>query len=217
MRGVLRENTLVCKVRISPNGSRRGTFTCGIYEILHTPTRRRYVGSSQSVESRIYWHLIMLNKGKHHCTYLQNVWNKYGPSGFKFFLLEACGLDDLDAREQYHMDRNSPYILMNVQPIAGSSRGYKHSESTRKKMSDAAKMIGADPLERYSRSIRARLQHETGRFGSRQYHVSSVVCCNCQCEFIPHQTPTGLRSQSKYCKQCKPVHKGGRYRLDKSL
>ena len=74
-------------------------MTCGVYEILHDRTQRRYVGSSAEIERRWAWHRTMLRAGKHHCAFLQNVWNKYRPEEFAFKVLEECSTESLAERE----------------------------------------------------------------------------------------------------------------------
>lgn len=193
------------KRRIMPDGrsNKRRTFTSGVYEILHINTRRRYVGSSAEVEKRLYWHVSMLKVDKHHCNYLQNVWNKYVETEFEFFLLEECLKGDLQAREQYHMDSTSDYELMNSQPIALSTRGYKHTAETRAKMSVSAKRASNTPEARKYRSERAKRQHEQGLIPSRpKMSKKEKVCKKCGAAFTIVRIGDYL-PQYKMCIECK--------------
>lgn len=140
-------------------------MTCGVYEIRHDRTQRRYVGSSAEIERRWAWHRTMLRTGKHHCDFLQNVWNKYLPEEFSFSILEECSTESLAEREQFHMDATAKGKLMNSQPTARSSRGYQHSPEAKRKMSEAAKRVAQDPEERQRRSERAKAQHAAGKLG----------------------------------------------------
>jgi len=207
------------KRRIWPNSRslKKFTPTCGIYEILHRPTGRRYVGSSAEVEKRLYWHFAMLRKGTHHCTFLQNVWNKYGPDGFETFLLEQCYVDKLIEREQYHMDSSSPYSLMNLEGTARATRGWKHSEEVKLKISETAKRVGADPTERQRRSERAKLQHRQGNIGREKGTPRPRICLVCIEPFVPNRLNGGQISQSAYCIECRPEHKGGNYKYERAL
>jgi group I intron endonuclease len=56
----------------------------GLYAIVHIPTNKAYVGSSLNIKRRIKEHKTQLKYNKHHCTYLQNAWNKYGETQFEF-------------------------------------------------------------------------------------------------------------------------------------
>jgi hypothetical protein len=58
----------------------------GVYAIVHTPTRRLYVGSSVNIEKRFIEHRADLSQGAHHCAHLQNAWNKYGSDQFEFVI-----------------------------------------------------------------------------------------------------------------------------------
>lgn len=141
-------------------------MTCGVYEISHTLTQRRYVGSSAEIERRWAWHRTRLRAGKHHCAFLQNTWNKYPVVGFVFRILEECTTDSLAEREQAHMDETARGKLMNSQPTARSSRGYQHGPEAKRRMSEAAKRVAQDPEERQRRSERAKAQHASGVLGS---------------------------------------------------
>lgn len=201
------------KRRIQPDGrsAKSVQFTSGVYEILHRTTRRRYVGSSAEVEKRLYWHVVMLRKRRHHCSYLQRIWNKYGEDSFEMFLLEKCAPSKLAATEQKHMDADSRYDLVNAQPIARSCRGYRVSAATKAKMREAAIRIASEPEEKKRRSERAKRQHELGNLGRKYYTVRPRLCEKCRKLFAPSRLNTGNISQSKYCPKCRPEHKGGHY------
>jgi group I intron endonuclease len=59
-----------------------GQEMIGLYAIVHAPTNRAYVGSSINIKRRIKEHMTDLRAKKHHCTYLQHAWNKYGAEQF---------------------------------------------------------------------------------------------------------------------------------------
>ncbi len=148
-------------------------MTCGVYEIRHAPTQRRYVGSSAEIERRWAWHRTMLRTGRHHCAFLQNVWNKYLPEEFAFKILEECSTEALAEREQFHMDSTPKGELMNSQPVARSSRGYQHGPEAKRKMSEAARQVAQDPEERQRRSERAKAQHAAGKLGRATWTENS--------------------------------------------
>jgi group I intron endonuclease len=158
-------------IPITPDGRsiRHFTPSCGIYAIVHTPTGRRYIGSSCEIEKRLYYHVVMLRKGRHHCDYLQNVWNKHGEQQFGLFLLEICSIECLAEREQHYMDQTVTGLRMNSQPIAKTARGYHHSEETKEAMSLAAMEVAEQPGERERRSQRAKLQHAQGKLGRQTW------------------------------------------------
>lgn len=197
---------------IVPNQN-RVPGTCGIYEIVHGKSKRRYVGSSSNVEKRACYHLIMLKAGKHHCSYLQRVWSKYEGIGFRIYLIETCDVDSLVSREQYHIDKPSKYALMNSAPQAGSVRGFKHTLETKEKMSIAALDIADNPEESRRRSHRVKKQHAEGKLGRHGLRpLSPKKCKKCGAYYPVGRRPDGKPMQSKYCPKCRPpVHHGGYY------
>ena len=109
----------------------------GIYEIRNTLDGHRYVGSAINMQRRWIKHVSDLNNNKHHSRHLQNAWNKYGATCFKFDILEYCFLPALVSREQFYMDTLIPEY--NISPTAYSPLGIKRTEETRSKMSKAMK------------------------------------------------------------------------------
>lgn len=104
----------------------------GIYEIVNLTDGKRYVGSAVDLNARWRRHLYYLRRGRHHSPHLQRAFIKYGESGFEFRAIEYCDREILIEREQVAIDRMSPEY--NVEKVAGSRLGRKHSEETRAKM-----------------------------------------------------------------------------------
>ena len=74
--------------------------------------------------------------------HLQNALLKYGLSHYAFVILEYCLSSDLLKREQhflYLLDTLPKELYYNFLRTAGSSFGFKHTEKTRAKLSDANK------------------------------------------------------------------------------
>ena len=112
-------------------------MTSGVYTIANTTNGKVYIGSAVDLDVRKRRHITALRKGNHHSTKLQRAWSKYGESAFKFSTLLVCDPTQLIMYEQlaldgYHaVDRG-----YNVLRIAGSSAGYKHTEETKRKLSE---------------------------------------------------------------------------------
>jgi len=68
---------------------------------------------------------------------LQQALKKYGLTNFSIEILEYCEVSVLIEREQYYFNLLKPKY--NLNPIAGSSLGVRHSEETKKKISKASK------------------------------------------------------------------------------
>jgi group I intron endonuclease len=131
------------------NGSISPVSTCGIYKI--TIGRFVYYGSSLSIASRIKNHLHRLEFNKHHSPKLQNAFNKY--KTFNWLVVLTCDKSELIEKEQFYIDSIwGTAECANARPIADSplgtkrskesirksveSRsGYRHSEETKKLMS----------------------------------------------------------------------------------
>lgn len=113
-------------------------MTCGIYQIVNKVNGKRYVGSSVDIERRWIGHRSQLNSGTHHSPPLQRAWNKYGSDAMDFVIIEECDKFSLIDREQFHIDVASEY---NVMRFAGRNTGYKHTEQSKLKMSEAQRRI----------------------------------------------------------------------------
>lgn len=106
----------------------------GIYLITNTSNSKQYIGSAICVLRRKGEHLRTLRSNTHKNSKLQNAWNKYGEQSFIFEVIEeVLEFSLLIAREQYWIDTINPFY--NINKVAGSSLGHKHSESTKLKIS----------------------------------------------------------------------------------
>ncbi|HST90304.1 MAG TPA: GIY-YIG nuclease family protein [Ktedonobacterales bacterium] len=92
-----------------PLTSSPNTCDSGIYAIVNTLTRDRYIGSSHDMPSRFTQHKALLRRGKHHARRLQAAWDTYGEDAFVFVVLEALpDTDQLEAIEQRYLDTEQP-------------------------------------------------------------------------------------------------------------
>lgn len=110
----------------------------GIYRITNTINGLFYIGSAKRFQHRQAQHLYDLRKNKHRNAHLQHAFSLYGEQAFVFDVVEI--VDDLSLlteREQYYIDSLRPPY--NIIPTARSQFGFKHSETSRKKMSESAK------------------------------------------------------------------------------
>jgi group I intron endonuclease len=117
----------------------------GVYTITNTVNNKIYVGSTTmkaGFPGRFQRHISYLRYKTHKNTILQNAWNKYGEENFKFEVLEECLSEFCLSTEQYWINVlnvcNRKYGY-NIRYLAKSNLGLKHSEETKKKLSDVHK------------------------------------------------------------------------------
>ena len=84
----------------------------GIYLIRCETSGQEYIGSSRYIRERWHQHRQLLRRGDSPCRHLQNAWTKYGETAFTFHVLEECGHDQLEAREQNYIDTRKPVLNM---------------------------------------------------------------------------------------------------------
>lgn len=123
-------------------------YNSGIYKISNIITNDFYIGSSATLDKRKIRHFCNLRNNRHINKHLQNSWNKYKESNFKFEILIICEISLLNYYEQKVIDILHPQF--NKRLLAESNRGYKLSEETRKKMS----------LSRKGKSIKILMNRE---------------------------------------------------------
>ena len=113
----------------------------GIYVIRNNVTGKTYVGSSRDCLRRKGEHYSRLRRGAHLNGKLQASWNKHGEASFDFtVIMSVLNPDHLEAIEQSFLDdMKAVKDGYNLAPIAGNTAGWKASDETRKRMSDAAK------------------------------------------------------------------------------
>jgi group I intron endonuclease len=77
----------------------------GVYCIRHVATNRVYVGSTNNLSKRLSRHRRDLTLNRHHNSYLQSEWNRYGADAFIFEVLELT--PQFRFRERYWISQLS--------------------------------------------------------------------------------------------------------------
>jgi group I intron endonuclease len=90
---------------------------------------------------------------------------KYGYNKFSLDILEYCDKFNLIEREQYYLDNLKPEY--NISKIAGSRIGCKHSEKTKKLISNASKIHrhSEESKEKMRVAAKIRTGEKTSFFG----------------------------------------------------
>lgn len=127
----------------------------GVYLISNNVNGKCYVGSTIHLDQRRREHFSKLANNKHINAHLQNAYNKYGREAFDFEILETIDIDDnikdkLLKREQFWIDNLKPEY--NILLVAGSNLGYRHTEETKKKISEST--TGVKKSEEHAKHIR---------------------------------------------------------------
>ena len=121
----------------------------GIYQIRNLVNGKVYIGSAKNMGYRWRIHRRDLGKQKHHSPHLQKAWEKHGPGGFVFEVLQLVeDVGDLIRLEQEWLDKVRPFDKdrgYNISPTAGSNLGLKRSEEFKKRISEERKASGWKP------------------------------------------------------------------------
>lgn len=97
-------------------------MTCGIYEIVNTVSKFRYIGQSKRIEERFVEHNRLLERGAHPHRKLQEAWNEDGAKRFRYGILEELPLASankiMHARERVWMHKHAArlYNEQGMQP-----------------------------------------------------------------------------------------------------
>ena len=112
---------------------------CGIYKITNTVTGDFYIGSSMNIRARCHHHRWHLANNLHHNLHLQNSWNKHGEQAFVFETILLCDAENRLYHEQVFLDTLKP--AYNIAICARAPQvGLPVSEETRRKLSEIMKV-----------------------------------------------------------------------------
>lgn len=116
-------------------------YKSGIYIIRNSVNHKVYIGSAMNLRNRFVAHRNKLICKQHKSPQLQSFVNKYGVEVLSFHALEYCEIEDILTREQYYLDNYKPFDKsgFNTMKVAGSPKGFKHSEESKLKVSLAHK------------------------------------------------------------------------------
>lgn len=102
----------------------------GIYKITNLKNGKSYIGQSIDIKRRFWDHRCISHETNIHLRYAMK---KYGKDSFKYEVLEECKASDLDEREKFWIAKLKPEYNI---AAGGQGRGRKHSEATKKAISE---------------------------------------------------------------------------------
>lgn len=105
----------------------------GIYCIT-SPSGKTYIGSAIDLYKRMHSYKSLNCKSQ---TYIYNSLVKYGIENHNFEVICLCDKEELIKKEQMFIDFFRPDL--NICKVAGSTRGRKHTDETKKKLSSIFK------------------------------------------------------------------------------
>jgi group I intron endonuclease len=109
----------------------------GIYKIINKVNGKYYVGSSNNILKRLKHHINRLKNNKHVNDYLQNAWNKYQITNFKFYIIECVNSNLLYIEQKYlNIAKTEQHISYNLKFIVS---GGDISDYSKQKISKALK------------------------------------------------------------------------------
>lgn len=155
----------------------------GIYKIVNNTNNKYYIGSSNNIHKRWNYHKEDLRRKNHHCQYLQRSWNKYGKDNFDFVIIEEnIPEKDLLITEQKYLDVakleknkcfNGSFTAGRIQftdeirkkisiGLIGNQckKGRKASNETRKRMSEAQKLVDRSDYGKNRKGIKLAEGHK---------------------------------------------------------
>lgn len=113
-------------------------MSTGIYKITNKTNGKVYIGQSRDINTRWHNHKRELNSNRHHNSYLQSSWNKYGEANFLFSLIEVCNANELDDREMYwisYYNSNNASFGYNLTAGGGGHSGYNMPDEMKEHLS----------------------------------------------------------------------------------
>jgi group I intron endonuclease len=110
------------------------TRPCFIYAITHLASGRCYIGSCLHPKRRWIEHRSDLKCQRHHCSYLQRAWNKYGAAAFAFSILSNLENNDYQERAKAELEAISTHECFNSRLSNLGRTNFINSEATRAKI-----------------------------------------------------------------------------------
>lgn len=111
----------------------------GVYSLVNLINGNTYIGSSINIEHRMksYLNKAFLKSKNNSNSPIIKALSKYGPEHFAILIIQYADIEKLAELETYYIVNLKPYY--NVLKYGYSSLGFKHTEETKKMLSELAK------------------------------------------------------------------------------
>lgn len=190
------------------NNKKQFSFPC-IYLWRNLVNNKIYVGQTQNFYQRV----CQYKRGNDNHRVIGKALLKYGFDNFDISILEKVEIQNLDEREQYWLDYYKSYdsqIGYNVCKEAGTTRGFQHSENSKKQMSESRKEMFKNHPEKIKRGkdnpMFGKTMSEENRQKLIQRNIGNQYAKGC------HWTPT-----EEFKEQCRQRMLGKQYCLGRKL
>lgn len=146
-----------------------------IYKIENLIDGKVYIGqTTRSFEIRKKQHKTVLNGNKNTNKKLQNAWNKYGESNFKFEIIDKPKFEELDEKEIFYIEKFESFKSGYNLTTGGNQvmHNKKHSISAKEKMSNKVKAKWQDD------EFKNKMKERTIYYGDESPRAIKVICVN---------------------------------------
>ena len=153
-------------------------MNAGIYLWRNLITGQVLVGQTQDFARRKREHLSLANRGKHHNTYFQNAWNKYGANNFQFEVLERtsdlCSLTTIEQAWLDHFVALFIKVYNSEAPVNSPARGQKRTSKQKAAMSLARTNISAETRKNMSNAQKGKIIPKEVREKMSSSHIGKT-------------------------------------------
>lgn len=151
----------------------------GTYKIQNTINGKCYFGSSIDIHKRFIQHKSCLRRNIHHCTHLQNAWNKYGESAFIFEVIEICDECEILYKENLLLETKNIYnSLKEAYSVKGNNHpmyGKKHTFKSKAKI----RLARSNQIIKHSYQTKMKISKSNkGRKVPREHILNMVKARN---------------------------------------
>ena len=140
----------------------------GIYAIECIENGRKYIGSSEDINKRIYHHKWYLYNGLHANVQLQHDWNAYGNTSFVFYVITETDKSILYQKELDYIKSDESHLYNIANRINYSERPFKKNNPVKNKPNNQ-KEVNAIAL---SEIIYGKLKHKTKKQMAEEIGIS---------------------------------------------